>query len=187
MINSSFVRSKDPNLQTLTEPLEVEMDSILTGFTMNADQRSRLAEMRNEPHVSIAKSLFASDLLAGKESVCLFRLRNEKRVSSSERGFGLRGADVDSLHGEQLKKERAEIVENTLGEIGQMHLSVIDGVFDSSVLSKENLLFKEHTISFARRNEPLKQYDRTMWILMLWVLYLHVALWRFQTPNKRKV
>ena len=79
--------------------------------------------------------------------------------------FGLRGADVDSLHGEQLKKERATIVENTLGEIGQMYLSVIDGVFDSSVLSKENLLFKEHTISFAKgRNEPLKQSDRTMWI-----------------------
>ena len=56
-------------LQTLTEPLEVEMDSILSGFTMSVDQRSQLENMRNyEPYVSIAKSLFASDLLAVKES-----------------------------------------------------------------------------------------------------------------------
>ena len=154
-------------LQTLTEPLEVEMESFFTGFTMNAEQRSRLAEMRNyEPYVSIAKSLFASDLLAVKESRLSLPIEErEKEYLRVSEAFGLRGADVDSLHGEQLKKERATIVENTLGEIGQMHLSVIDGVFDSSVLSKENLLFKEHTISFAKgRNEPLKQSDRTMWI-----------------------
>ena len=154
-------------LQTLTEPLEVEMESFFTGFTMNSEQRSRLAEMRNyEPYVSIAKSLFASDLLAVKESRLSLPIEErEKEYLRVSEAFGLRGADVDSLHGEQLKKERATIVENTLGEIGQMYLSVIDGVFDSSVLSKENLLFKEHTISFAKgRNEPLKQSDRTMWI-----------------------
>ena len=36
------------------------------------------------------------------------------RVSES---FDLRGADVDSLHAEQLKKERSEIVEDTLGDV----------------------------------------------------------------------
>ena len=154
-------------LQTLTEPLEVEMDSILTGFTMNSEQRSRLAEMRNyEPYVSIAKSLFASDLLAVKESRLSLPIEErEKEYLRVSEAFGLRGADVDSLHGEQLQKERAQIVEKTLGDVGTMHLSVIDGVFDSSVLSKQNLLFEEHTISFAKgRNEPLKQHDRTMWI-----------------------
>ena len=154
-------------LQTLTEPLEVEMDSILTGFTMNSEQRSRLAEMRNyEPYVSMAKSLFASDLLAVKESRLSLPIEErEKEYLRVSEAFGLRGADVDSLHGEQLKKERVQIVEQTLGDIGTMHLSVIDGVFDSSVLSKQNLLFEEHTISFAKgRNEPLKQHDRTMWI-----------------------
>ena len=154
-------------LQTLTEPLEVEMDSILSGFTMSTDQRSQLENMRNyEPYVSIAKSLFASDLLAVKESRLSLPIEErEKEYLRVSEAFGLRGADVDSLHGEQLKKERAQIVEDTLGDVGTMHLSVIDGVFDSSVLSKENLLFEEHTISFAKgRNEPLKQHDRTMWI-----------------------
>ena len=154
-------------LKTLTEPLDVEMDSILTGFTMDSDQRSRLSEMRNyEPHVSIAKSLFASDLLAVKESRLSLPIEErEKEYLRVSEAFGLRGADVDSLHGEQLGKERARIVESTLGEIGQLHLSVIDGVFDSSVLSKHNLLFEEHTIPFAKgRNDPLKQNDRTMWI-----------------------
>ena len=154
-------------LKTLTEPLEVEMDSILTGFTMDSDQRSRLAEMRNyEPHVSIAKSLFASDLLAVKESRLSLPIEErEKEYLRVSEAFGLRGVDVDSLHGEQLKKERAQIIDKTLDEIGNMHLSVIDGVFDSSVLSKQNLLFEEHTIPFAKgRNEPLKQNDRTMWI-----------------------
>ena len=154
-------------LKTFTEPLEVEMDSILTGFSMNADQRSQLESMRNyEPYVSIAKSLFASDLLAVKESRLSLPIEErEKEYLRVSEAFGLRGADVDSLHGEQLKKERLQIVESTLGDIGNMHLSVIDGVFDSSVLSKQNLLFEEHTISFAKgRNEPLKQNDRTMWV-----------------------
>ena len=154
-------------LQTLTEPLEVEMDSILSGFTMSTEQRAQLENMRNyEPYVSIAKSLFASDLLAVKESRLSLPIEErEKEYLRVSEAFGLRGADVDSLHGEQLKKERVQIVEQTLGDIGTMHLSVIDGVFDSSVLSKQNLLFEEHTISFAKgRNEPLKQHDRTMWI-----------------------
>ena len=154
-------------LKTFTEPLEVEMDSVLTGLTMNSEQRNRLAEMRNyEPYVSIAKSLFASDLLAVKESRLSLPIEErEKEYLRVSEAFGLRGADVDSLHGEQLKKERLQIVESTLGDIGNMHLSVIDGVFDSSVLSKQNLLFEEHTISFAKgRNEPLKQNDRTMWV-----------------------
>ena len=111
-------------------------------------------------------SLVASDLLAVKESRLSLPIEErEKEYLRVSEAFGLRGADVDSLHGEQLKKERAQIVEDTLGDVGDMHLSVIDGVFDSSVLSKQNLLFEEHTISFAKgRNEPLKQHDRTMWI-----------------------
>jgi hypothetical protein len=154
-------------LKTLSEPLEVEMDSLLTGFTMNADQRKQLADMRNyEPYVSIAKSLFASDLLAVKESrLSLPHEEREKEYLRVSEAFGLRGAEIDVLHGEQLQKERLEIVESTLSQIEGMHLSVVDGVLDSSVLSAENLLFEEHKISFAKgRNEPLKQNDRTMWV-----------------------
>jgi hypothetical protein len=153
--------------QTLTQPLKVEFESILTPLSMNDSEKERLAEMRNyEPFVSIAKSLFASDILAVQEGTLSLPMEErEKEYLRVSEAFGLRGADIDALHHEQLKKEKAVIVEKALVGVGTMQLSVIDGVFDSSVLSAQNLRFEEHTIAFDKgRNDPLKQYDRTMWI-----------------------
>jgi hypothetical protein len=57
------------------------------------------------------------------------------------------------------------VVDTALLDVGNMHLSVIDGIFDSSVLSAQNLQFEKHKIPFDKgRDEPLKQHDRTLWI-----------------------
>ena len=153
--------------KNLTEPLEVEFDSVLQPFQLDADDKKRLAEMRNyDPMVHIAKTLFASDLLAAKEGqLSLPMEEREKEYLRVSEAFGLRGADIDVLHGEELQKERKAVVEATLSDISRMHLSVMDGVFDGTVLAEKNLTFSSHTISFPKgRNEPLKQYDRTLWV-----------------------
>jgi hypothetical protein len=154
-------------IKTLTEPLSVEFDSLLSGFTMSVQDRTRLTKMRDyDPYISIAKSLFASDLLAVKEGrLSLPMEEREKEYLRVSEAFGLRGADVDSLHGEELKKEREKVVDTALLDVGNMHLSVIDGIFDSSVLSAQNLQFEKYKIPFDKgRDEPLKQHDRTLWV-----------------------
>ena len=155
---------------TLTEPLEVEFSDGITMSSLSEGERQRLSEMRNyEPHVAIAKTLFASDLLAVEAGQLSLPVEeNEKELLRISESFGLRGAEIDVLHGTQLKKERSTIVEKTLPGIAEMHLSVMDGIFDGSVLAAQNLLFEEHSIPFDKgRNDPLfndSSHQRTLWI-----------------------
>ena len=153
--------------KTLTEPLDVEFSDSLSMKDLSDRDKERLKDMRDyQPFVSVAKTLFASDLLAvaaGKLSLPVEE--NEKELLRISESFGLRGANIDVLHGDLLKKEREKIVESTLVGIGDMHLSVIDGVFDGSVLAAQNLRFEEHRIAFDKgRSDPLQRNDQTLWV-----------------------
>jgi len=153
--------------KTMTEPLEVEFDSILRPFQLSDSDKKRLEEMRNyDPSVHIAKTLFASDILAAKKGeLSLPMEEREKEYLRVSEAFGLRGGDIDTKHGLELDKERKTVIESTLSDISTMHLSVIDGIFDGKVLAEKNLTFSKHTIPFSKgRNEPLKQQNRTLWI-----------------------
>ena len=153
--------------QTLTQPLEVEFEDSLSLKDLSERDKERLDTMRDyQPFVSIAKTLFASDLLAVEaQRLSLPVEENEKELLRISEAFGLRGAEIDVLHGDILKKEREKIVNNTLVGIGDMHLSVMDGVFDGSVLASQNLRFEEHTIPFDKgRSDPLQRNDQTLWI-----------------------
>ena len=84
------------------------------------------------------------------------------RVSES---FGLRGAAIDVQHGKELDKERKEVVKQSLSEVSKMNLSVMDGVFDAKILAQQNLEFSKHKIDFPKgRNEPLKKYNRELFV-----------------------
>ena len=153
--------------RTMTEPLEVEYESVKLRLSLNENDKKRLAELRNyESSVHIAKTLFASDLLASQEGVLSLPMEErEKEYLRVSESFGLRGADIDKKHGKELDKERKMVVQKTLSSVSDMHLSVMDGIFDAQILAQQNLLFSKHKIEFPiGRNEPLRQYDRTLWV-----------------------
>ena len=62
--------------------------------------------------VSIAKSLFASDLLASKQGdLSLPMEEREKEYLRVSEAFGLRGVDIDSLHIQNLDTERQRVMQ----------------------------------------------------------------------------
>ena len=153
--------------KTMTQPLEVEYETGLDLTSLDDDQQESLAKMRDyESEVHIAKTLFASDLLASKKGVLTLPMEErEKEYLRVSESFGLRGAAIDVQHGKELDKERKGVVKETLSNISNMHLSVIDGVFDATILAQQNLAFAKHTIDFPKgRNEPIRKYDRTLWV-----------------------
>ena len=153
--------------KNMTQPLEVEYESNKLRFSLSDSDKKRLAKMRDyEPEVHIAKTLFASDLLASQQGTLSLPMEErEKEYLRVSESFGLRGAQIDVQHGKELDKERKIVVSQSLKDVSTMHLSIMDGVFDAKVLAQQNLAFAEHKIEFPKgRNETLKQYDRTLWV-----------------------
>ena len=71
--------------------------------------------------------------------------------------LGLRGAEIDNLNAEALKKQRDETVAKGLADLDEMTLTVVDGDFPRDVLGSQNLTFAEYKMP-ARRNNA-ESYD----------------------------
>jgi len=118
-------------------------------------QRRTLPQRRNpEPHNGAAKDLFASDLMAiSRDELSLPHEEREKELLRIGERFGLRGGEIDTLNLAALKEEREKTVKQSLANLKNMTLTVVDGDFPREVLAAKNLTFAEYHMP-ARRNTP---------------------------------
>ncbi len=114
-----------------------------------------LTERRNpEPKSGDAKRLFAADLLAARNNtLSLPSEETEKDLLAVGEHFGLRGPALDRLHETFLKDEDKKTVEQALGDLRSMTLSVFDGDFPRKVISTENLTFADYSMPKSK-NTP---------------------------------
>ena len=145
-------------LKNVTEPLPLRIiggtEKDLTEWHLRG-----LKERRNPtPKNGAAKELFASDLLAvGSGKLSLPHEEEEKLLLAVGERLGLRGAEIDNLNAEALKKQRDETVAKGLADLDEMTLTVVDGDFPRDVLGSQNLTFAEYKMP-ARRNNA-ESYD----------------------------
>jgi len=122
-------------------------------------QRQSLRRRRNpRPHNEHAAELFATDALAVRTR----RLSHpheelKKELLRIGERLKLRGANIDRLNREVLKKKSDRAVRRALGSIKQMTMTVVDGDFARDVIANENLTFARFRIPRGRNNQ--KAYD----------------------------
>lgn len=116
----------------------------------------RLDKQRNPiPHNSLARDLFASDLLAVASGKLISpHEKREKQLLSIAERLGLRGGQIDKLNRGEVRQQRLEAVKSSLAGLKRMTLTVIDGDFPREVIARENLKFAAYRMS-ARRNRPM--------------------------------
>jgi hypothetical protein len=122
-------------------------------------QRDALPKQRDPaPHNGSARELFAADM----EAISHDRLANqyeeqEKVLLSIGERLGLRGAEIDKLHGAALADDRKKESDAALAKLKGMTLTVIDGDFPREVIARQNLAFDDYRMP-ARRNRA-EVYD----------------------------
>ena len=152
----------------LTKPLEVIYHRGKKS-DLKEHELKRLQKMRDPSlHSAVARDLFASDLLAVRQqNLSLPHEEIEKELLRISESFGLRGKSIDATHATQISKLRALAVDGALGDLYEMHMSVIDGVYPNELLAKENLTFKPYKMPKAKnkkRKDPLRTPDKNMWV-----------------------
>ncbi|MDG1480825.1 MAG: DUF2330 domain-containing protein [Myxococcota bacterium] len=152
----------------LTAPLDVVYHNGDEGDVSESD-RQRIADMRSaDPFLHVARDLFAADLLAartGRLSLPFEEL--EKELLAVSESFGLRGEGLDALHAEALVEAKALAVQGALGDVREMHLSVIDGVLDGQHLAAQNLEFSAYEMPTQQnrpRRDAIRPADLTTWV-----------------------
>ncbi len=144
--------------KNVTQPLPVR---IIGGKDQDIPDfwRKSLPDQRNPaPHNGAAKDLFASDLLAVRnETLALPHEESEKELLRIGERFGLRGLEIDKLNEQSLAALREKTVRQSLADLKQMTLTVIDGDFPRELLAGQNLTFGEYKMP-SRRNDA-QNYD----------------------------
>lgn len=155
----------------LTKPIEVKYhkgkDAVIKDIKKH-DLR-RIKKLRKpDQYNAIARDLFASDLLAVRQqNLSLPHEEMEKELLRVSESFGLRGKSIDALHAQVIAKERSIAVDGALGDLYEMHISVVDGVYPNELLAKENLQFTKYSMSKDKNNirqDPLRTADKSIWV-----------------------
>ena len=144
----------------LTDPVEV----VWTGGGPEdiSDTSNAQVDIARAPaqYNGIAADLFAADLLAARSGeLILPHEEEEKELLNISEGFGLRGAEVDSLHAQAVDEARAKAAAGALDDVREMHLSVIDGVLPGELIAAENLSLSTYVMPAKRnleRQEPIR-------------------------------
>ena len=137
---------------------------------LDPSSRPQLEAMRDPtPYLGIARELVASDLHAiaaskgGEGELSLPFEEEEKELLRISEAFGLRGAEIDALHGSALDEHRAWITSEALGGIKDLTLTVIDGSLPVEVLARQNLTFESYELprgaELVARNDPLQPHN----------------------------
>ena len=140
-------------INNLTLPLPLR---IIGGTEKDIEQNRRTSlktERDPRPKNGVAKTLFASDLLAvstGKLS--LLPEENEKQMLAINEHFGLRGPEIDAVLLKAQQKETDKIAEQSLALLNGMTLTVVDGDFPRQVIANQNLKFADFMMP-PRRNQ----------------------------------
>jgi hypothetical protein len=120
-----------------------------------------------EPYNGAARVLFSSDLLAARTGQLSLPFEEaEKELLNISESLGLRDGGMDALYAQELRQERELAVDGALDDVKEMHLTVLDGVFDGRVLARQNLEFSAYTMPAdrnVRRNDPLRMAGPTAW------------------------
>jgi hypothetical protein len=138
-------------LANLTAPLPVQYlagDEAMLG----PDGKRQVDAARDPAPVNgIARDLLASDLLAiSSGALSLPFEEEEKELLRISESLSLRGEDIDRLHGAAIESQRSEALDGALSGLGDLTLTVIDGVFSGEVLASENLTFATYRLPPAR-------------------------------------
>ncbi len=144
----------DQIIKNVTQPLPLR---IIGGSEKDIPEyiANGLPQQRDPtPKNGAAKELFASDLLATETGeLALPHEEREKELLRIGERFGLRGPDIDKLNNETLIEERDKIVEQSLGGMNDMTLTVVDGDFPRELLARQNLTFAHYQMP-SGRNRP---------------------------------
>ena len=115
-----------------------------------------------EPHLKIARELFASDLRAVHDGKLIHEHEKlEKKLLNISEELGMRGKDIDILHKNTVEKESELIYEKTLKLLRKMTLTVIDAEFPVAFVAKDNLYFVNYRMK-AKKNTPEFYDAKTM-------------------------
>jgi hypothetical protein len=153
----------------LTEPIGV---SWINGSAKDLSQTSLdQIDQQRDPALynSVARDLFASDLLAARQGELALPFEDEaKELLNLSESLGLRGPEIDALMAEAVGEQQAMAVHGALDDLKEMHLSVIDGVFPQALLAAQNLSFASYTMPEARnqrRSDELMTPGPHLWYM----------------------
>lgn len=145
-------------LRNVTQPLPLR---ILGGTVADIPEaRRKQLKTERDPTASngIAKTLFASDLLAFQTGNLSLEMEEaEKELLVINERFGLRGPEVDSLVTEAQKDSAEKIASAAIEDLKGMTLTLVDGDFPRQVIANQNLKFARFAMSPRRNNT--KVYD----------------------------
>jgi hypothetical protein len=152
----------------LTQPLPINW--VNGGPTdVSAESLASLAPQRDPtPYNGIAKVLFSADMLAARTGALSLPFEEgEKELLRISESLNLRGEAVDGLHVGSLSQERELAVQGALDDVKEMHVTVLDGVFDGSVLARQNLGFSSYSLPAKRnvaRTDPIRPQGPYAWL-----------------------
>lgn len=148
----------DELLGNVTQPLPLR---IIGGTEKDIDdvRRQRLVQQRDPgPKNGIAKTLFASDLMAVRSGKLSLELEeDEKELLVINEQFGLRGAEIDAIVLEAQQAAADKIAGEALEDLNGMTLTLVDGDFPRQVIANQNLKFASYSMP-PRRNRS-EVYD----------------------------
>ena len=145
-------------LDNVTKPLPLR---IIGGTEKDIDDARRESlKVERDPTSKngIAKTLFASDLMAVRSGKLSLELEeDEKELLKINEQFGLRGPDMDDIVLEAQQAEADKIAEQALKDLEGMTLTLVDGDFPRQVIANQNLKFARYAMP-PRRNRS-EVYD----------------------------
>ncbi len=98
------------------------------------------AQLDPAPVNGKARLLFADDILAAQEGRLIHpHEQREKDLLAIGETFGLRGAQIDTLHAQAISAEREKAVDGVLEWLDGMTMTVIRGDFPREILAEKNL------------------------------------------------
>lgn len=139
--------SGDELYSNVTQPLPYKIEGG-TEDDMSPNDWKALERQRDpKPVNGAAAELFASDLFViGSGKLTHASEEREKALLDIGERLGLRGGRLDSLHHDELAKDREMMKEKSLAKLKGMYLTVLDGEFDREVISKENIRFEPYKL-----------------------------------------
>ena len=153
-------------VKRLTRKLTVEWHGG-TAKDLDPEYKAQLDAVRDpEPHMGVARALVSSDLHAIDSSTLSLAFEEQEKVLLRiSESFGLRGTEIDALHGTAIATELEQVTAEALAGLSALTLTLIEGRLPVEVLARQNLSFESFTqpVGHQRaRLDPLKATDITL-------------------------
>ncbi|MFT4976509.1 MAG: hypothetical protein ACI8S6_002414 [Myxococcota bacterium] len=152
-------------LKNLTEPLPMRIESGQYSWLDEPHRQQVEARRDPTPFVRAARGLIADDLLAVRTgALSLAHEEEEKALLSISEALGLRGPEIDALHAGVTEQARQRAADGALGDLAEMHLTVMSGVFPEPLLRDADLSFepaRTDLLAPVTHFDPLRRDDIT--------------------------